>query len=267
MKKTKKQKQIFSSIIYFILYLVIISAVLWSAYTIIQLTLEANRRNRAFDELHEKVRMQVAITEELVNREYAQLHIIESILTSQNEIDLSELNAVWEMMSEREELTMFGFADMSGDVINCNGEKTGNIVNRESFLDIVQGRATEKCVVLKPTYNLTKKDLLDSTTKVYTAVYAEAIDINYHDYDGNILYTAKTTKEEQRGFVEKNASGQEIPIDVEAFTLIIEKAHQLGENRKTNIRFVEWRLQETKSDGTYVYQNWKDFKDKKIRNR
>lgn len=151
MKKTKKQKQIFSSIIYFILYLVIISAVLWSAYTIIQLTLEANRRNRAFDELHEKVRMQVAITEELVNREYAQLHIIESILTSQNEIDLSELNAVWEMMSEREELTMFGFADMSGDVINCNGEKTGNIVNRESFLDIVQGRATEKCVVLNTT--------------------------------------------------------------------------------------------------------------------
>lgn len=116
----------------------------------------------------------------------------------------------------------------------------------------------------KPTYNLTKKDLLDNTTKVYTAVYAKAIDINYHDYDGNILYTAKTTKEEQRGFVEKNASGQEIPIDVEAFTLIIEKAHQLGENRKTNIRFVEWRLQETKSDGTYVYQNWKDFKDKKI---
>lgn len=116
----------------------------------------------------------------------------------------------------------------------------------------------------KPTYNLTKKDLLDNTTKVYTAVYAEAIDINYHDYDGNILYTAKTTDDENRSFVEKNDSGQEIPIDVDAFTKVIEKTHQLGEDRGTDMQFVEWRLQEQESDGTYVYQNWKDFKDKKI---
>lgn len=116
----------------------------------------------------------------------------------------------------------------------------------------------------KPTYNLTKKELLDSSEKVYTAVYAEAIDINYHDYDGNILYTAKTTKGEDRSFVEKNDSGQEIPIDVDAFTKVIEKTHQLGGARGTDMQFVEWRLQETKSDGTYVYQNWKDFKDKKI---
>lgn len=121
-----------------------------------------------------------------------------------------------------------------------------------------------KLVTEKPTHALTKKELLDSLEKVYTAVYAEAIDINYHDYDGNILYTAKTTKGEDRSFVEKNDSGQEIPIDVDAFTKVIEKTHQLGGDRGTDMQFVEWRLQETKSDGTYVYQNWKDFKDKKI---
>lgn len=121
-----------------------------------------------------------------------------------------------------------------------------------------------KLVTEKPTHALTKKELLDSSKKVYTAVYAEAIDINYHDYDGNILYTAKTTKGEDRSFVEKNDSGQEIPIDVDAFTKVIEKTHQLGEDRRTDMQFVEWRLQEKKSDGTYVYQNWKDFKDKTI---
>lgn len=121
-----------------------------------------------------------------------------------------------------------------------------------------------KQVTEKPTHALTKKELLDSSKKVYTAVYAEAIDINYHDYDGNILYTAKTTKDENRSFVETNGSGQEIPIDVDAFTKVIEKTHQLGEDRGTDMQFVEWRLQEQESDGTYAYQNWKDFKDKTI---
>lgn len=119
-------------------------------------------------------------------------------------------------------------------------------------------------VTKKSTHALTKKELLDSSKKVYTAVYAEAIDINYHDYDGNILYTAKTTEDEKRSFVEKNDSGQEIPIDVDAFTKVIEKTHQLGEDRGTDMQFVEWRLQEKESDGTYVYQDWKDFKDRPI---
>lgn len=121
-----------------------------------------------------------------------------------------------------------------------------------------------KLVTEKPTHALTKKELLDNLKKVYTAVYAEAIDINYHDYDGNILYTAKTTKGEDRSFVKTNDSGQEIPIDVDAFTKVIEKTHQLGEAKKTNMQFVEWRLQEKEPDGTYAYQNWKDFKDKTI---
>ena len=38
----------------------------------------------------------------------------------------------------------------------------------------------------------------------YTAVYAQSIDINYYDFNGNIIYTAKTTADENRTFVSKD---------------------------------------------------------------
>lgn len=113
-------------------------------------------------------------------------------------------------------------------------------------------------------YPLTKEEVLGTDT--YTAVYEHAIDINYHDYEGNILYTAKTTIEENRSFVKDNPddSTKEIPIDIDAFVLINEKIHQLEDSKGTNIQFVEWRLEKQDSDGKYVYEGWNDFKNKII---
>lgn len=113
-------------------------------------------------------------------------------------------------------------------------------------------------------YPLTKKEVLGTDT--YTAVYEHAIDINYHDYEGNILYTAKTTREENRSFVKDNPddSTKEIPIDIDAFVLINEKIHQLEESKGTNIQFVEWRLEKQDSDNKYVYEGWNDFKNTTI---
>lgn len=111
---------------------------------------------------------------------------------------------------------------------------------------------------------LTNKEVMGDGT--YTAVYEHAIDINYHDYEGKVIYTAKATKEEKRSFVHENPDDptKKVPIDIDAFVLINEKIHQLEEAKNTKIRFVEWRLEEKNSDGKYVYKSWNDFKDMTI---
>ena len=111
---------------------------------------------------------------------------------------------------------------------------------------------------------LTNKEIVGNDT--YTAVYEHAIDINYHDYEGKVIYTAKATKEEKRSFVQENPNdpSKKTPIDTDAFVLINEKIHQLEESKNTNIRFVEWRLEEKNSEGKYVYKSWNDFKEMTI---
>lgn len=160
MSKSKKQNKLLSSVIFFSLYLVVISIVLWISYIIIQSTLRENDKNRAFDELHAKVSMQVTATKEIIDREYTRLHIIESVLVSQDKADWNGLDAAWELMHEKEKNTMLGFADMVGNVINCNGEKLGNIGGRDYFVDIVQGRAEEKCVFLESTIRSSESEFL-----------------------------------------------------------------------------------------------------------
>ena len=107
-----------------------------------------NVENRAFDELHANVKLQVMATNELINQEYARLHSIEAILTSRGKIEWNEIEAIWKVLCEKENITVLGFADMMGNVINYNGEKLGNIGGRDYFVDILQGRAEEKCVFL-----------------------------------------------------------------------------------------------------------------------
>ena len=121
---------------------------------------ENNDKNRGIDELHAKVSMQVTATKEIIDREYTRLHIIESVLVSQDKADWNGLDAAWELMHEKEKNTMLGFADMVGNVINCNGEKLGNIGGRDYFVDIVQGRAEEKCVFLESTIRSSESEFL-----------------------------------------------------------------------------------------------------------
>ena len=110
--------------------------------------------------MHANVSMQVTATKEIIDREYTRLHIIESVLVSQDKADWNGLDAAWETMHEKEKNTMLGFADMVGNVINCNGEKLGNIGGRDYFVDIVQGRAEEKCVFLESTIRSSESEFL-----------------------------------------------------------------------------------------------------------
>lgn len=133
--RNRKRK---SAITYFGLYLIMISTILLIAYGIIQLTLEQNVKNRAFDELKAKVQMQVTMLEEIINREYVQLRVINSILAFSNgKIETEQFNHIWELMREEENITMLGFSDLSGNVIKWNGEKLGNISSEEHFAHIL----------------------------------------------------------------------------------------------------------------------------------
>lgn len=139
-----------STIIYLIGYLLIISILLGISYAIIQFTLAQNMKARTFDELGAKVKMQVTMIEQIINREYAQLHLIDSVLIFPNdEIEKEQFQKIWTMMQEKEDITMLGFSDLSGNVIDCNGKEIGNISDEEFFKDIVEGRAEEKCVLLR----------------------------------------------------------------------------------------------------------------------
>lgn len=113
------------------------------------------------------------------------------------------------------------------------------------------------------TYRISESELLQENIVTYTAVYAEALDINYYDFNGNIIYTAKTTADEERSFVKKDPAdpNKEVPIDVEAFVLIQEKMKQMQEESKVSMKFVEWRLWD---EAEQNYVSWADFKDKPV---
>ena len=107
MKRKGRNRERKSAITYFGLYLIMISTILMIAYGIIQLTLEQNVKNRAFDELKAKVQMQVTMLEEIINREYVQLRVINSILAFSNgKIETEQFNHIWELMREEENITM-----------------------------------------------------------------------------------------------------------------------------------------------------------------
>lgn len=138
MKRKGRNRKRKSAITYFGLYLIMISTILMIAYGIIQLTLEQNVKNRAFDELKAKVQMQVTMLEEIINREYVQLRVINSILAFSNgKIETEQFNHIWELMREEENITMLGLSDLSGNVIKWNGEKLGNISSEEHFAHIL----------------------------------------------------------------------------------------------------------------------------------
>lgn len=138
MKRKGRNRERKSAITYFGLYLIMISTILMIAYGIIQLTLEQNVKNKAFDELKAKVQMQVTMLEEIINREYVQLRVINSILAFSNgKIATEQFDHIWELMREEENITMLGLSDLSGNVIKWNGEKLGNISSEEHIAHIL----------------------------------------------------------------------------------------------------------------------------------
>lgn len=164
MKNKEKNSKIKLIMIHLTLYLLMIGAVLLIAYEIIQLTLEQNVKNRAFDELTAKIQMQVTMLEEIINREYVQLRVINSILTFSNEeIETEQFNQIWELMREEENITILGISDLSGTVIRWNGEKVGNISFGQHFgetLSKKMGHAPGKCVLLDESIGFDEPELL-----------------------------------------------------------------------------------------------------------
>lgn len=109
-------------------YLFVISIVLWIAYGIMQFALQQNVKNRTFAELNEKVKMQVTMLEEMMNQEYSQLRMLNSILTfHRDEIEDEPFDYIWESLREEENITMLGISDCSGNIINWNGEMPENV--------------------------------------------------------------------------------------------------------------------------------------------
>lgn len=150
--------------IHLVVYLLTIGTVLLIAYEIMQLTLEENVKNRAFEELKAKVQMQVSMLEEIIDREYVQLSVIHSILSFSDEgIEAEQFNHIWELMREKEKITMLGISDLSGTVIQWNGEKRGNIGSGHTFEEISPTElenTTGKCLLLNESFGFEESELL-----------------------------------------------------------------------------------------------------------
>ncbi|WP_461809891.1 histidine kinase [Faecalimonas sp.] len=164
MKNKGRNSRIKLAINHFGLYLLMISTILWIAYEIMQYTLEQNVKNRAFDELKAKVKMQVTMLEEIINREYVKLRVLNSILTFSNEkIETEQFNNIWELIQEEENITMLGISDVSGKITNWKGEKLENARQIEHLEDILSAEREDsvgKCVLLEKSMGFEESELL-----------------------------------------------------------------------------------------------------------
>ncbi len=160
MKKLGKGNRKIYSVMFCVLYVTIISVVVLINIIVMNFTLTENAKQRAFDELRDKAKTQVIMIESCTNKEFAQLYGIESVLASKYEEDGKQFDTMWSMLEQTEKFTMLGFADLSGEAIDYNGEKIGNISERSYFTDIVQGRATEKCIYLEKTLRSKEPEIL-----------------------------------------------------------------------------------------------------------
>lgn len=161
MKDKEKYSKIKPTMVHLIVYLFIISILLCISYGIMQLMLAQNIKTRTFDELKSRSKMQVSILNQNMNREYAQLHIAEDVLSFQNEAEKdAQFDRIWTVMREKENITMLGLSDLSGNIIKCNGRDLGNISEEAFFRDIVEGRAEEKCAFLSSSDQSGESELL-----------------------------------------------------------------------------------------------------------
>ena len=158
MKNKRRKDKKKAGIIHLAWYLIIIGTVLSAAYVIIQITLKHNAQSRAFDELDAKVQLQVMMLDEIVNREYTHLRVLNSILEFSNEkVEKEQFDRVWELMKEEEQITMLGISDLSGNVVNWNGERLEEI-SQKDFKEILSEAQTNRdgrCVLLE--YGVVRK--------------------------------------------------------------------------------------------------------------
>ena len=164
MKNKRRKDKKKAGIIHLAWYLIIIGTVLSAAYVIIQITLKHNAQSRAFDELDAKVQLQVMMLDEIVNREYTHLRVLNSILEFSNEkVEKEQFDRVWELMKEEEQITMLGISDLSGNVVNWNGERLEEISRKKDFKEILSEAQTNRdgrCVLLENTESFEKSELL-----------------------------------------------------------------------------------------------------------
>ena len=110
------------------------------------------------------------------------------------------------------------------------------------------------------TYYLPKADALKGGT--YTAIYTSVREIRYRDTNGDVIYTARVAKDENRTFVQTvTVDGEEVesPIDVEAFSQIIQQLNAASSAPDATVResFSTWQY--IGADGKPV--SWDAFKN------
>lgn len=134
------------------------------------------------------------------------------------------------------------------------------------------------------TWTLYGNDRFPDPKVTYTAIYAEVSEIRYHDTDGNVIYTASVTADDDRTFVSTTTvdipqynedgtpvidetTGEQVtkpteittPIDSQAFTAIAAAIdnRNAAEDAESYEQFVAWQW--VKSDGSV--ERWGDELD------
>ncbi len=99
------------------------------------------------------------------------------------------------------------------------------------------------------TYLLQKDESLKDTT--YTAVYLKYYKVNYHDKNGNIIYTSEITQDENRSFVSEviDSEGNKIETIID-----FEPYQEINATLDPNEIFQNWQWEK---DGTII--KWDDF--------
>lgn len=158
--KWGNNKKTYAMACYICYFVVVAVVVIMLSVVRLHHVLNKNVKQRAFGELQSMAQTYATLAKKDAETQFAQLHVVGSIIESQSEIQENDLSAMWDLMEQIEEPTMIGIANMEGDAVDYQGNTIGNISGRTYFKDIVNGNATEKCVYLESSLRSEKPEIL-----------------------------------------------------------------------------------------------------------
>lgn len=134
---------------YFTIAVAILAAVLVAMVVKSGITKSTNERACAV--MRSTAQLQATILKDHLEEQYEPLLTASAILATGEVFGSESARPALNAIKQTHELRIFGFADLEGTAINCDGEIVGNIGHRAYFQNIVNGVASHQCEYVEST--------------------------------------------------------------------------------------------------------------------
>lgn len=134
---------------YFTIAVAILAAIL--VVMVVKSGITKSTNERACAVMRSTAQLQAAILKDHLEEQYKPLLTASAILSTGEVFGSESARPALNAIKQTHELCIFGFADLTGNVINCDGEAIGNIRHRAYFQNIVNGDASHQCEYVEST--------------------------------------------------------------------------------------------------------------------